>query len=169
MQVCIKNNKIMEREKYYTPAIEEFCVGFEFEALNSRDWFFSESYFGWKNITLSEYLLMRDFTIQNLISAIGKGWLRIKYLDREDIESFGFESIITKSIGKDHYTMDGKKSTRGNLLLEHDWLNNKITIKTPNYIRDGSGNFDGYIIYVNRLIIKNKSEFSRLLKQLSII
>ena len=157
MQTCIKNNKKMEKEKYYAPTIEEFHVGFEVE------W----SEFGrkiWSKVIIDEHDLIELFTGEEKIEHY-----RVKYLDREGIESFGFESIITKSIGKDHYTMSGEKSTRGNLLLEHDWLNDKITIKTPNYIRDGSGRFDGYIIYVNRLIIKNKSEFSRLLKQLSII
>ncbi len=151
-------NEVLEKEKYYTPSIEEFHVGFEYEYSDNIE------YSNWIKHTINN---LPDYI--DCVEDIKYELIRVKYLDREDIESFGFESIVTKSIGKKHYTMSGEKSTRGNLLLEHDWLNDKITIKTPNYIRDASGRFDGYIVYVYRLIIKNKSEFSRLLKQLSII
>lgn len=165
----------MEKEKYYTPEISEFHVGFEFEekerfgdgTVKTKEDFSNANWIK-KSMEIGElYYIERMLSGRNALNGICG--IRTKYLDREDIESFGFESIITKSIGKDHYTMSGEKSTRGNLLLEHDWLNDKITIKTPNYIRDGSRRFDDYIIYVNRLKCKNKSEFSRLLKQLSII
>lgn len=139
--------------KYYTPSLEEFHIGFEYEEDDSE----------WSKRTFESY---QDLEILN--DDIIEGNIRVKKLDREDIESFGWSYIPTKSIGKDSYEGLFSNSTRGKMLFEHDWLNNKITIKTPNYIRDASGRFDGYIIYVNCLIIKNKSELARLLKQLGI-
>lgn len=144
-------------DKYYTPELEEFHIGFEYEAkLITKDWVKLK-------LDAKNYYLNID-RVLNLSETI-----RVKKLDREDIESFGWSYIPTKSIGKDSYEGLFSNSTRGKMLFEHDWLNNKITIKTPNYIRDASGRFDGYIIYVNCLIIKNKSELARLLKQLGII
>ena len=40
----------MEENKYYTPSFEEFHHRFEYEALNSNDWFFAESEYGWKKM-----------------------------------------------------------------------------------------------------------------------
>ena len=152
----------MEVNKYYTPEIEEFHVGFEYETKSH----FSDNY-NWNEWKC-------DYHIFNINHIDGKTKLsvpetiKVKYLDQEDIESLGWKPLISKSIGKNHYTGTFEKTTRGEMLLEHDWLNNKITIKTPNYIRDGSGNFDGYIVYIDRLTIKNKSELKKLMNQLNI-
>ena len=83
MQTCIKNNKKMEKEKYYAPTIEEFHVGFEVE------W----SEFGrkiWSKVIIDEHDLIELFTGEEKIEHY-----RVKYLDREGIESFGFESFGT--------------------------------------------------------------------------
>jgi hypothetical protein len=140
--------------KYYTPTIKEFHVGFEYEFKHPSGWV-KES-MSWQ----SPHEIFADAIVMKSI--------KVKYLDQDDIESLGWNYIPTKSIGKTHYEGLFKDTTIGKMILEHDWLNNYITIKTMNYIRDGSGRFDGYITYVNRLIIKNKSELSKLMKQLGI-
>lgn len=65
--------------KYYTPEIEEFHIGFEFE---EKPLYFSE--FG-------------DYMPQSIHvggssaeSHLKNSWVRVKYLDSEDIESLGF-------------------------------------------------------------------------------
>ncbi|MHA2182983.1 MAG: hypothetical protein ACXAAH_16305, partial [Promethearchaeota archaeon] len=82
----------MEKDKYYTPTIEEFHVGFEYEYSVSGD----EG--TWETTSLNgdfyekehevTYLPMR---IRNSNTKIHAGRVRVKHLDREDIESFGFE------------------------------------------------------------------------------
>lgn len=163
-----------KEDKYYTPNLEEFYTGFEFEYKPKEGPWVKVNYNNWmspsKGMELdfcTENELLRNFNKLDLATK-RLNIVRVKYLDHEDIESLGWKYIQNNSIGKDHYKGLFSESLKGNLLFEHDWLNNKITIKTPNYIRDGSGNFDGYIIYINRLIIKNKSELKVLMKQLGI-
>ena len=58
--------------KYYTPTIEEFHVEFEYFENQKKDKFY-----------LSD-------DIYKMQKKIRSGFIKIKYLDREDIESFGF-------------------------------------------------------------------------------
>ena len=69
-------------DKYYTPEIEEFHVGFEYEFRHDD---FKED--GWIKYSTPEFNPERED------SFIGKSDLseyRVKYLDREDIESLEF-------------------------------------------------------------------------------
>jgi hypothetical protein len=88
MQELVKYMK--EESNYYTPNIEEFHVGFEYEALHSKDWYLAEAPYGWIN---KEVNLVNN----NLVlfySAIDKGWIRVKHLDREDIESLEIDDSV---------------------------------------------------------------------------
>ncbi len=64
--------------KYYTPSIEEFHVGFEYEYTNDNGG-------TWSNYVMTPVDLRR-----HPYELTGSGRLRVKYLDREDIESLGF-------------------------------------------------------------------------------
>lgn len=138
----------MEKEKYYTPTIEEFHVGFEVE------W----SEFGrkiWSEVIIDEHDLIELFTGEEKIEHF-----RVKHLDREDIESFGFDFIVSYEINS-HYTKPYLfRGDNTELSIVNNSVNNwtMISIKRQGV---SSSIFCGYI--------KNKSEFSRLLKQLSII
>ena len=134
-------------DKYYTPTIEEFHVGFECEILNG--------YGEWSHIPV-EYSHFALGEIKDL-----KDW-RVKHLDKEDIESLGFTRDLERGIRL--HTIVAYKDIYE---LEYDALSKKVTIKTKNMIRDGSGNHQGYIIFF-RGTIKNKSELKRILKQLEI-
>jgi len=79
-------------KKYYTASIEEFYIGFEYEAFNNPDWFFSESGSEW---VTSEVSLGTSLPI--VMEAIEKGWIRVKCLDREDVESLGWECTSRRS------------------------------------------------------------------------
>jgi len=158
----------MENDKYYTPEIEEFHVGFEFEEEFREEW--NKLSRPPENLPYKFIKLQFDtsHSISRITNKIKLGKVRVKKLDQEDIESLGWKPIITKSIGKNHYEGLFENTTCGKMIFEHDFFNEKVTIKHPNYIRDASGNFDGYIIYVYKLYIKNKSELRRLMKQLGI-
>lgn len=139
----------MEKEKYYTPTIEEFYVGFEYERCDDGYKYFSDKFPGAIDIKL-----FYEFPNRFL------PYFRVKYLDREDIESFGF-SFETDYTIKLHF----KKQVvhRGDeaiINVYYNCVNRWIMISLK---RGDQFNtiFCGYI--------KNKSEFSRLLKQLSII
>ena len=84
----------MDTNKYYTPSIEEFHIGFEFEewenpAFTNEEWIAKKiDYF-----TDLEYVCFPkiDKHLENYI--LGTSLFRVKYLDSEDIESLGFKFI----------------------------------------------------------------------------
>ncbi len=124
--------------KYYTPTIEEFHVGFEYQSLWGLEGINEE----WHDEVYSE----KD-CVNNLC-----GTLRVKHLDREDIESLGFECT------NDHI---------GFLTFKKQGCIIELAPKNPNeapvvrITRDSSSSkFEG--------TIKNKSELKRILKQLGI-
>lgn len=134
--------------KYYTPEIEEFIYGLKYEMKPTN--------YGWERSR--EFLYPES--IHDLIHLhgptalepyINKERIRVKYLDREDIESLGFKGQEANSV---YYKRDGYR-----LVL---WPHGFITSIYKVY--NGSEEekiFDG--------CIKNKSELKKLLKQLKII
>lgn len=133
----------MEKDKYYTPNVMEIHLGFECEVSD-------DSTNGWQKAELS------PIDVAELMSLTNKWKLRVKYLDREDIESFGFKHDGKNSFTFSCYTISGQ--------LEYQ----NIEIE-QNYEDVCMGEWKYYDELIFRGKIKNKSEFSRLLKQLSII
>ena len=72
--------------KYYTPKIEEFHVGFEYEAL------FTDKK---KEPNLRWVKMNEPFQFKRLYEwlELPEPGLRVKYLDKEDIESLGFKQL----------------------------------------------------------------------------
>jgi nicotinic acid phosphoribosyltransferase len=138
----VMNKEKRKAVKYYTPTIEEFHVGFEFECTTSptkKDWYKDA---------------IRN--VDDMTEVFSYSEARVKYLDKEDIESFGFTvthynevSIYGKVGGYQPYTIENFS------LVE----NHIFEIKWQSSMGD---------VTLFRGIIKNKSEFSKLLKQLNI-
>ena len=136
-------------DKYYTPEISEFFVGFEYETLYLQD------YDTWKKEILEE-----DDAgyFQSIYSgdAIPTEF-RVKYLDKEDIESLGWEFIkqhpgtTSFDFEKEEYSLnfDPEFGSKWNLRI----YDGEDQDSEFNY-------FSGYV--------KNKSELIKLLKQLQI-
>ena len=152
--------------KYYTPDISEFYVGFEYEFLNGDQWEPDE-------ISYKDFSVDNSDGYENWFDEISKGLrdVRVKYLDVEDIKSFGFTHTASLKGYQENFRIE-KLFRRLN--EEHDdtmWQNvflqyapdiHRITIR--NEVSDGSTNetfFEG--------VIKNKSELKKLLIQLNII
>jgi len=148
--------------KYYTPDIEAFHVGFEYEFLNNSD--FKKGLNTWRPSTFVNGQHITEYALENLY--------RVKYLDKEDIEEvFGKNIIKYESFYGKQYTTDNyyeleiktgpvdETRTRFRLRIKGD---NKLTIEKAGWdlIFDGNFIFQGYI--------KNKSELKILLKQLNI-
>lgn len=154
------NFSTMTMEKYYTPTIEEFHVGFEFEDKHS-DYPEDE-----KNWIGRLYALRAEYELDTIQDRIGENKIRVKHLDREDIESLGFEvdkpygSVIGfKFSDEEGVFLSSKKvsiwyefkSKRATIARIKDWENGKFSKRSL---------FSG--------TIKNKSELKKLLKQLGI-
>lgn len=128
--------------KYYTPEIKEFHVGFECEILgyNPKKRLDKNFKKEWDKIiySLEDFIYLEE---KNILSNF-----RVKYLDKEDIESLGFKNISgnwyyddkTYQIIGDYKSLEISKG-------EHEFR--KILFKG---------------------IIKNKSELKKLMKQLNI-
>lgn len=122
--------------KYYTPNIEEFCVGFEYE-------------FKWKP-NKSEWKALKNRHPEDLIESIENEYnkeYRVKYLDKEDIES------LTTVNAQGYFSIDKV------IISLSD--NQFVLIESYKEESDGKVLFQG--------IIKNKLEFKKVLFQLKIM
>lgn len=127
--------------KYYTPEISEFHVGFEYEIYVPG----TDTEYTKKIFTLTEVGFIQNVYDQNL----QEGWFRVKYLDKEDIESLDWKSGLFQGLNEDSFTYQD---------YQLYWQDNQfIQIY----------NFDAKIIFEG--IIKNKSELKKLLTQLEIV
>lgn len=124
--------------KYYTPKTEDFHKGFEFQ------WFQND----WEKDT---FAITTDDDLEIIDDEIREGKIRVKCLDREDIESLGW-NVKSFEINMFHY--------RDFYLKVVD--NNKI------YIFNGlEGDLHYSCLFVGYL--KNKSELKRIMVQTGII
>lgn len=141
----------MEDNKYYIPNIEEFYVGFEFEYRNSKAKYIKSNDFSY---TLME---IDSDCINNLKSDLQNNQIRVKYLDKEDIEELEFKEWIPP------YAMIAgwKTYINQNESFIINFKDNMVNIHYNNFIMG-----DNECIFKGRL--KNKSELKKLLKQLGI-
>lgn len=158
----IKENKfivqdIMEENKYYVPEIEEFCVGFECEMINSSH----HIYFEWEKCKFKEDFsceLSEDYCFEYLFSDLKNKNIRVKYLDKEDIESLGF-TLHYKPHNKKFYFKN--QDEKIGITLRKDFYNDGFCNAHIYELREPiSTLFSGKI--------KNKTELIKLLKQLDI-
>lgn len=136
---------MIEENKYYTPQIEEFHVGFEYE-LKADDG-------GWCYSNVPQEIVSR---------CINDNRCRVKYLDKEDIQSLGWIHDVNMS----EFDFDSFYIEPG--------IDNK-----KRFIQYGLNNYKNGQIYLEKVIdcgcneiellnIKNKSELKKLMQQLSI-
>ena len=149
--------RMMDTNKYYTPSIEEFHVGFEFEEWENPT-FANEEWIAKKidYFTDLEYVCFPkvDKHLENYI--LGTSLFRVKYIDSEDIKSFGFEESPDEP---------------------EEWFwNYKGDFDIQLYFNDKIENLDrgiGISIYNGSLVfsgyIKNKSELQQILKMIGVI
>ena len=150
--------------KYYTPTIEEFHVGFEFERFIPKSNTTEEEC--WEKLPMSVNYL----TLDELDEEIIENEIRVKYLDKEDIESLGFTHLPKKSLKglTERFIIEGLYKRLNKEYDDTMWwdvyLEYAPDIKRVIIKGDMSSNekfFEG--------VIKNKSELRVLLKQLGII
>lgn len=143
----------MEKNKYYTPTIEELHVGFEYEAKA-------------KDSTETSYSTFICHGHNSIFSEFNSSTIRVKYLDREDIESLGF-SNYKKAVDDWYDYIPEYKVQPFNL----SYRAFRLTYSRRDYrLRVIGYEFDfkseEEILFCGT--IKNKSELKRLLKQLNI-
>ena len=144
--------------KYYTPIIEEFYIGFECEIKNSSGKVFDWEQFkiiGVDDAEISNNQM--DWSFYDSARAINEGQIRVKYLDSSDVESFGWkQSKLPWQFHNDNsefYFFIPEGSTNFEILGK-----DIICISSKRY--------DDTIF---RGKIKNKSELQQILKMIGVI
>ena len=125
-------------DKYYTPSIEEFHVGFEVEWLHKSDWL------------KVHFMCMEQFGFSDVEDLVKQ--TRVKHLDREDIEDLGFKHSHHSTSYTNYFEKD---NTEISVYSGYK----KVTVKKIWAVRNE-------VIFKGT--IKNKSELKKLLKQLGI-
>ena len=154
--------------KYYQPKIEEFYVGFEFEFQGMDcNWFLT----GWskETVNISDKDYFGLYTLEH-IQKVLKGdtperYLRVKYLDREDIESLGFEFLTFGDYGELIFTKKVEWAINHPTIIKIDVSHNSCKLRIQKKLQGGMD--DRYYTEFEG-VIKNKSELKRILKQLNI-
>ena len=134
--------------KYYTPEISEFCVGFEYERFIPKSNHTEEEC--WEKVTMS----LNYLTLDEIEDEFIEKEIRVKYLDEQDILDCGFEKLSGDS---NKITFKSINSSAGIYFYPDD--RRKVLVYIDIYDYEGCI-FDGYI--------KNKTELIKLLKQLGI-
>lgn len=137
----------MDSKKYYTPSIEEFYVGFECENMNF-DGTFSSFIYG-KNRSRGKIV----DTLSQIEFQISAKTIRVKYLDKSDIESVGWEER-----GQELYYL--KTSDK-------EWCLEKVLNNNTSYRINENDFYNSKTCCFIEL--KNKSELKKIMSQLSII
>lgn len=147
--------------KYYTPEINEFHVGFRCEvsvtvarSITEIDYEWHPIIFGNKD-TVYEQLVLGDSIVSKNVDVTK---YRVKYLDKEDIESFGFTQLRddTFEINIPYYR--GRNNLKCHIIFRKTIL--LCLGDNETCFSDWETLFTG--------IIKNKSELNRLLQQLEL-
>lgn len=147
--------------KYYIPEIEEFHIGFKYKIKDCLSWY------------KRSYEPDDDSLVGDVLSWIKKKEVKVKYLDKEDIESLGWEikedntKLFVLDYEKQFTNCDRKIHNKVfihyNLISKWALIttgNRKYTYKDENKLDKSITRFCGYI--------KNKSELIKLMKQLGI-
>ncbi len=141
-------------EKYYTPDISEFHVGFEYEYLTAKDAWHKAIFEG-----ITVYEDKENLFLSDLKDIVALNEARVKYLDKEDIESLEFELKRSENNNSAYYKITQYRGEDNLCSIVYNeisnWLCVEITIN-----KEGKTIFAGHI--------KNKSELRRLMQQLSI-
>jgi len=129
--------------KYYTPEIEEFHVGFEYEYFIMDEWY------------PVAYHPSDMAGVDKLFARLHSDKIRVKYLDREDIESLNWEldCVIEKEAFYIHKT---SSLNNGDIRLVFRDNEHSVQIECE---KTGENCY---------LKVKNKSELRKLMKQLNI-
>ncbi len=153
-------------EKYYTPEIEEFHYGFEYEIIPSTGFsiidFSSpeskiETHYATKYIKCKYGVQASgifDGGLPTICEAIRQNKCRVKHLAKDDIESLGWELKFEEIKTYSHWVEYKKGDLTLSLQLK------KVGKNYPNHC-----NFKGKYNTNIRLLIKNKSELKKIMQQ----
>lgn len=145
-------------KKYYTPQIEEFHIGFEYEIKGGFDNKWITEVFSLEH---TWYHTHNKFPI-HFRQHIMMGQIRVKCLDKEDIESLGWKYVIPsdgKYLNDNYYSIikDIPEPNKTTIEFKLRVIGDNISIWSDD---TDSTYFDG--------IIKNKAELKKIMQQINL-
>lgn len=144
-------------ENYYTPTIDEFHVGFEYELyLDSADIGFQ-----WNEMITDTSELLPLNEIEGLLE---RHKIRVKYIDIDDLDEIGFKHIggkLLRDVGQLFIFNNG----RYYIHLNYTRFSNRCVIKIETSVKENSER----TLVVHSISIKNKSELLKLMAKLNIL
>lgn len=157
----------MSETKYYTPNITEFCEGFEYEYSYDKGEWIKEKF----SVSCGDTDSMAGDWYE-FAPSCPRTECRVKYLDREDIESLGF-SELTKEQKDEHSTImigggsfiriDDDGNIKTTIIIQYLFPVISIHLLDEKSLR---GYNKPFVCFKGR--IKNKSELKKLMTQLGI-
>lgn len=157
----------MEENKYYTPQIEEFFIGFEFEEeFKNPNW----SKLARPLEDTYEFVKLKldtSHSLSRITSKLKNNRVRVKYLDREDIESLGFVHI-GRSLLKDNIGVKFVCKSNKNYFihLSYTKFSDRVVLRIETSVKEDSER----TLVCHSIRCNNLSEFKKLLKkQLNVI
>lgn len=145
-------------KKYYTPTPDEFCVGFIYEWHNG-DGAWEEAIIQSMDYPLIDRCDGGEYPFEY---ALSDGRIRVKELDKSDIEDLGWN----------YSSWSGVDTNSNELIFTHGrynlfFIDGRISITDNNKSRSCNGMFfHGHIL--DGCLIKNKFELIKMVKKLSI-
>lgn len=158
--------------KYYTPELEEFHVGFGFEYLHplsvsetTNEW----QVYDWRSRMATVTLHPDGISIGGF--SIKPECLRVKYLDKQDIEELGWEEGVHVNVWSDNddivngysYVLNNTET----MIMFYSEESKVVGMYRQKIYNEITGNWTSDIMFAG--IIKNKSELRKLMKQLGIL
>lgn len=138
--------------KYCIPNIEEFHVGFEYQQYNGSGFYQNKDIDEKENNIWSECKFDKDYEVLEELLELKN--IRVKYLDKQDIESLGWQGQVENSV----------YFNRNKYRLVH-WMTDEGRDISIYEKYDGGAQEQ---CLVSKCSIKNKSELKKLMKQLDI-
>lgn len=158
--------------RYYTPTIDEFYIGFEYEEYEQCLMYLPDGKTPfWKQVIFGEVCEEELDYVYNCLD-MNPPTVRVKYLDKEDIELLGWEYVDkpwetqirrlkSEYVGKDlSNNLHGFYDSDYYYFMSYNHATHSLCIHNNEDYESSTVWFDG--------IIKNKSELKKLMKQLNI-
>lgn len=167
-------------DKYYTPDISEFHVGFEYEVFQKGTLSDPNIMYFMPHNEKDQYFKFKfpdPFYGFHLDKLFNKQEIRIKYLDKEDIESLGFTKRLKNQwVGWKDYIKEISNHNYEYFMrftLHTPTMGSQYKIYVHRHLHSEQDDIEGQLNYgeselVYKGLIKNKSELLKLLKQLGI-
>lgn len=170
------------KDKYYTPELEEFHIGFEYEFkprerngiisyINNNHTYlpkWKKESFGREKTLMERIGAFYDYDepeyLSDIESYITDKTIRVKYLDREDIESLGWKvsELHNVEYSRENFTTYENDT---HYMVVYNQGGKRAWFCVYRKEVDGDG---GELIAEFRVTIKNKSELKRILKQIGV-